>query len=114
MLPVPSLYYFVGESNELILSREMEDLLNVIGLEVQHNFSYDVLNNFFLRNKCCVRVMINFADCTDMGCEAVFTNPELINEDTRDDLLIGLLQILRNSPRSVCPKSVSRISTWSS
>ena len=64
--------------------------------------------------KCCDRVMINSADCTVPGCDAAFTNPERISADVKVDLSIRLLHTLRNSPRSVCLRSVSLILAYSS
>ena len=53
-------------------------------------------------------------DCTNICREATFTNPDQINVETIADLLVDLLQIVRNSPKLVCPKFVSLISKQSS
>ena len=73
-----------------------------------------LLTTHSLETKCCANVMINSVDCTDTGCEAAFTNPEWINEETRANLSVGLLHILRNSSKSLCLRSLSLISAWSS
>ena len=64
--------------------------------------------------KCQDEVMINSADCTIPGCDATFTNLERIRADLKVGLSIGLLQTLRNSPKSMCLRFVSLISAYSS
>ena len=63
--------------------------------------------------QCLDKVMINLADCTVPRCDTAFTFLEQINVDLGVDLSIGLLQTLRNSPKSVCPRLVSLISAYS-
>ena len=58
--------------------------------------------------------MINSVDYIVPGCDATFTNLKRISADIKVDLSIGLLQTLRNSPKFVCPRSISLISTYSS
>ena len=67
-----------------------------------------------LGTKCWGKVMINSADCTVPRCDAAFTNPEWISADIKVGLSIGLLDTLKNSPKSVCPRSVSLILVYSS
>ena len=69
-----------------------------------------LLTTLSLGTKCCIRAMIISDDCIDTRCDVAFTNIKWINEDTSIDVLVGLLKILRNSPKSVCPRSVSLFS----
>ena len=51
MLLMPSFNYFIGESDELINSRKMEDPLDVIRSQIQHDFSGDTLDHPFVKNE---------------------------------------------------------------
>ena len=51
MLFIPSFNYFIGELDELIISRKMEDPLNVIRSQIKHHFSGDTLNYPFVRDE---------------------------------------------------------------
>ena len=57
--------------------------------------------------------MTNSMDCIVPGCDVAFTNLEWINADLRVDPFIRLLPTLRNSPKFVCPRSVSLIAAYS-
>jgi hypothetical protein len=58
MFPIPSLCLVIGQSDEMFCSWKMEDLLYVLGLEIQDVLSGYALHDPFFRN-------IVFSKCHD-------------------------------------------------